>query len=150
MTLTEEQVHDIAQELDCGFRCFLHSATGELLSLPPEAIDGNMDAEFFEEDVKKLEGNLGAYYEIPRMESHDFFRVMEEFAEELTDNPRLQTRLLDALGQRKPFRGFKDIIDDSGEYREMWFNFKSQKLEDWVREKSQEPEPIDPDIFKFR
>ncbi|MBK9249605.1 MAG: hypothetical protein IPM69_16180 [Ignavibacteria bacterium] len=146
MTLTQEQVHDIAQELDCGFRCFLHSETGELLSIPVEAFNGTMDTEFFEEDLEKLEENFLEYREIPRMESHDSFRIMEEFAEELTDNKRLQNRLLDALGQRKPFRGFKDIIDDSGDYREMWFAFKNQKLEDWVRDHTQNFELNAPDM----
>lgn len=150
MTLTEEQVRDIAQEFDLGNRCFWHTETGEFLFIPADAIDGKCDPELFQDDIKKLRKNIKFYREIERMRSRDSFLLMEEFAEELTDNPKLQTRLFNALGQRKPFRGFKDIIDDSGDYREMWFNFKSQKLEDWVREKSQEPEPIDPDIFKFR
>jgi len=147
MTLTEEQIHDIAQDLDIGYRCFVQIETGEHLPIPVEALDGTMDGDFFEEDIQKLKENIELFVEIPRMESNDSFRVMEEFAEELTDNPKLQTRLLDALRQRKPFRGFKDIIDDSGDYREIWFAFKNQKLDDWVREKSQEPEPIDPDMF---
>jgi hypothetical protein len=146
ITLTQEQVRTIAQELDCGFRCFLHKETGELLSIPVEAFNGSMDTEFFEEDLEKLEENFLDYREIPRMESHDSFGIMEEFAEELTDNPRLQTRLLNALGQRKPFRGFKDIIDYSGEYREIWFAFKNQKLEDWVRKHTQHFELKDPDM----
>jgi hypothetical protein len=60
---------------------------------------------------------------------------MEQFTETLPDSNSLKNRLINALNKRKPFREFKFVIDNSGDYREQWFDFKKQKLEEWVREK---------------
>ena len=49
---------------------------------------------------------------------------MESFAEEV-DDKFLRTRLITALNDRKPFRNFKAIIDNSN-YRQAWFAFKDK------------------------
>ncbi len=60
---------------------------------------------------------------------------MAAFVEQLDDNPALQSQLIAALNKRKPFREFKWVIDNSGIYREKWFEFKHEKIKAWVVEK---------------
>jgi hypothetical protein len=58
---------------------------------------------------------------------------MEDFAGQLSDRNPLKHQLLKALSERKPFRQFKFVIDDSGDFREEWFDYKRARLEEWVR-----------------
>ena len=60
--------------------------------------------------------------------------MMMEFADKLDNNEKLQNRLLDALRMRKPFREFKFVIDNSGVYRQKWFDFKNQWQINYVDE----------------
>ena len=135
MTLTEDQIKEIAEQLDCGFRCFVHKQTKELVFIPDTIRNPDMDMGGWVEENEKLENNFLEYAEIEQLESHDSFRIMEEFAETLDDSNRLKDRLYEALNQRKPFRNFKNAVDNSGEYRQKWFDFKNQWLKNWVRER---------------
>jgi len=56
---------------------------------------------------------------------------MSDFAEQLTDN-KLQSQLFDALSRSKPFREFKFLIDNSGCFKQQWFDFKNKNLQDFV------------------
>jgi len=57
---------------------------------------------------------------------------MERFLGEV-DDTILNARLTIALSERKPFRNFKFLIDNST-YRNKWFDFKEKELEKMVRE----------------
>ncbi len=59
---------------------------------------------------------------------------MEDFAENLNENKQLQGRLLYALNKRKPFREFKFIIDNSGDFRQQWFDFKNNWQQEFVEQ----------------
>ncbi|MGQ1948702.1 hypothetical protein ACT3CD_16545 [Geofilum sp. OHC36d9] len=48
---------------------------------------------------------------------------MADFAESV-DDTRLQDKLINALNRPNPFQNFKWQIDNSGEYRQQWFDFK--------------------------
>jgi len=74
----------------------------------------------------------GRYITIEPPESHESFEIMENFVTEITDK-NLKNRILDALGNRKPFANFKNLIETSN-YREQWFAFKQRKLEEFVWE----------------
>ena len=63
---------------------------------------------------------------------------MADFEEQIKDGNRLKDRLFDALNKNKPFSRFKLEIDNSGEFRQKWFDFKLAKLENWVTEKLEE------------
>ncbi len=58
---------------------------------------------------------------------------MEDFVKIVKDE-KLRGKLELGLSLSKPFRNFKDIIDDDVEYREKWFAFKSAKYIDNVKE----------------
>jgi hypothetical protein len=44
----------------------------------------------------------------------------------------LQEKLFNALNRKHPFREFKFVIDNSGEYRNAWFDFKNKQYFEWV------------------
>ena len=66
------------------------------------------------------------------MDSMQSFRVMEDFANSLSDDA-FRDRLIHQLSQRKPFSKFKWTIDNSN-YRQDWFDFKEQAYLQWVRQ----------------
>ncbi len=134
INLTKEQIKEIAEQLDCGFRSFVHKENGELLFTPDTLRHPDMDLDAWSEENEKLDNNFMDYLEIEPLESRDSFQIMADFAESLTDSNKLKEKLFNALNRRGPFREFNFVIDNSGEYREEWFKFKDQKLRDWVQE----------------
>ncbi|MFC0879016.1 UPF0158 family protein [Saccharicrinis sp. FJH2] len=66
------------------------------------------------------------------MKPGEAFQIMKDFIEEI-DNNSFKENLGEILVRKKPFANFKHIIENS-EYREKWFNFKTLKHENYVRE----------------
>ncbi len=76
-TLTE-----IAELLDSGMKCFYHLPTGELVTYPDELKwEGEVDEQAFGEDMAKVDENFHEYVAFTAMESHESFRIMEDFIE---------------------------------------------------------------------
>jgi uncharacterized protein UPF0158 len=126
--LSDDKIKDIAQDLDCGFICYINIQTGEHLTIPKEYDSFEADGAF-DEDVAKVEKNKELYLKIEPPKSGEAHRIMQEFAYSLPDQIyHLKGKLIEALDNRKPFRNFKFIIDNSGEYREKWFAFREQQL----------------------
>ena len=147
--LTQEQIKEIAENLDCGFRCFWSKTNGELLFfMNNDDIFGEEDEELDEteeenwdfsiEEKKKIRNDPDDYEEIRGLESYESFNIMEEFIDTLSDSNKLKNRLINALAKRKPFSNFKYEIDNSGDYRQEWFDFKKNKMEEWVKERFKE------------
>ncbi len=130
-TFTKEQIKEIADQLDCGFRAFYHKQNGELIFVPNTEKNFSMDTEAWEEELDKLDENYLDYKEVHAMESNDSFTVMEDFAEQV-NNKKLQEDLFNALNRKHPFREFKFLIDNSGVNRNSWFDFKNKRYYDWV------------------
>jgi hypothetical protein len=131
--LTEQQIQEIAEQLDNGFQCFFHKTTGELLFVP-ELDNPYVETEFFEDDLEKLDNNPDDYIEIEKPTSSDSFEIMARFTEQL-NNDKIKNQLINALNKNKPFREFKFVIDNSGVYRQQWFDFKNAQLRQWVSDK---------------
>jgi hypothetical protein len=130
-TFDRQQINEIAEQLDCGFRAFCHQTTGELIFIPDTLKFPAADFEEFEEENERLETNRDEYVEIEAMGSSDSYRVMVDFAEQLTNLP-LQDALFRALNKRGPFREFKFVIDNSGDFRQQWFDYRHQRAVEWV------------------
>lgn len=137
---TKDQIKEIAEQLDCGLRAYYHKMTGELMFVPDT--DKFDDTEAWEDDLQKLEDNFLDYREIEAMESRESFRVMEDFAEQLK-NSTIKNELMNALEKRKPFREFKFVIDNAGDLRALWFDFKNQRNIEWVAEQIKTQQEID-------
>ena len=134
-SFTKQEIKEIAQQLEGGFRCFYHRGTGALLFVPDELKHYGMDLEAWDDEMEKLEEDFTSYKEIEALDSRESFQIMAEFAEGLKGANRLQERLIDALNKKHPFRNFKYIIDNSGEYRDRWFEYKDARLMELVRER---------------
>ncbi len=133
MKLTEKQIEEIADSLDCGMRCFYNIKTGEIKTVLNFDSWMGADEEPWEEESKEIDDNQADYFEFVGFESHESFRIMADFVENI-DDLRLQDKLINALNRSKPFRNFKWQIDNSGEYRQLWFDFKKMRYIQWVNE----------------
>lgn len=128
---TTENIKEIAEQLDCGFRAFIHKTTGQLLFVPDSNNFPDIDFDSWNEELEQLENNCTDYYEIDKWASSEAFEIMSKFANQVTDN-KLQSRLFDALRINKPFREFKFVIDNSGDFRQQWFDFNNKWQQSFV------------------
>ena len=134
MKFSSEILKDIVDDLQSGLKCFIHRETGEVVSyMDPEQFP-DIDYDIWKDDVKKTKSKK--FIEIEPMSSIDSFQIMEEFVGNLDDNPT-KIRLQTAIEGHKPFANFKIQIENSGEYRQMWFAFKEQKYTEWVADQLQ-------------
>lgn len=133
MILTEKQIKEIADNLDCGMRCFFNLKTGEIKTLLNFDRWVGADEEPWEEESKEIDNNLADYFEFEGLDTHDSFKIMADFAENI-DDIRIQNKLINALNRPKPFQNFKWQIDNSGKYRQKWFDFKKMRYIQWVKD----------------
>ena len=101
-----EDVATALEETMDGWEQFLNTETGEIVSLP-SCDNDYIDRE--EEDEKLAEeiDSSDAYIRLSNQYDINEYKIMESFADERGDS-----RLFRALNGRKPFRHFKDAIND--------------------------------------
>lgn len=135
MIITETQIKEIAEDLECGMSCFLNLKTGELKTIPNFESWMETDEEPWEDDLKEIKEHSGDYFEFKGFESNESYQLMADFAENINDT-EFQAQLVTALYRPKPFQNFKWQIDNSGIYRQQWFDFKKtryiQRVKDQV------------------
>lgn len=139
---TTDNIKEIAEQLDCGFLAFIHKTSGQLLFVPDENNLTDIDLDTWDEELELLENNFTDYYKIDKWTSSEAFEIMSEFADQISD-PELKSRLFDALRKNKPFREFKFIIDNSGDFRQQWFDFKNKSQQDFVAKQLNRLKPTD-------
>lgn len=136
INLTPKQIEYIADSLDAGMCCYYNLKTKEITEIPN--FDNWMsDEEPWQEDIDKIEENWGDYFKIEPMDSNSSFQVMVDFIDTV-DNKNLKEKLIKSLNKPKSFRNFKWEIDNSGEVRQKWFDFKKTKYISWVNSKIEE------------
>jgi hypothetical protein len=133
--LTNEQIREIAEQFDCGFKCFCNIETQHFIFIPDLLKHPDIDLSAWEEENHMLESHWDKFKEIESLGSNDSFKIMEDFVQELPDKILLKSELTNALINKKPFSHFKFIIDNSGDYRQAWFDFKRNWMHNWVLEK---------------
>ena len=133
MEVSNEILNDIADSMEAGFKCFLHRDTHEVVSYldPDQYLETNLKD--WKEEIDKVRKNKRKFIEIESMTSSDNFKVMQQFAYSVEDN-RTKIRFVTALEGRHPFANFKHQVDNSGEYREQWFDFRRQRNIDWIKQ----------------
>lgn len=130
MDLSKLDINSIAQDIDMGLHCHVHKKTLEIVSfIDPDEIYDN--EELWEPLIKKVEDNPEDYIRIVKMSSRLSFGIMEDFTSIVKDKS-LQAKLQHALDNRKPFRNWTHLIDQTGQEREDWFKFKQSRMETWV------------------
>ena len=132
ITLSDKMVSDIAEELDCGMRCFYNIKSKELFSI--------VDSDDFEDEdntqsdlLEKIDANSSDYLEFEHPSSHDSFSIMEDFTR-ILDNEHLQEKLSLVLEGRKPFYNFKHQLAYYPDYRQQWFDFKLARNIEAIKE----------------
>jgi Uncharacterised protein family (UPF0158) len=131
--ITDAQIKDIAGELDCGMICYIHRKTLEIIIIPDfDNMYGDTDG--WEEDLEKIEGNEDDYLRIEKPDGRDSFEIMESFVDNLPDSVTAKKYLYIAINNKKPFAGFRNIIDSEGDMREQWFAHKEKCMMEYVRE----------------
>jgi len=132
--IDDKLIQSIADEIDCGFNCYVHRETMKLISIPD--LDNHPEIDIKEWRIEKLEIEKRAdqYYFFEPLDPSESFKIMEKFLETV-DNQNLRGQLFSALNKSKPFSNFKHIIEYSGDYREKWFKFKRDSLVSIITER---------------
>jgi Uncharacterised protein family (UPF0158) len=106
---------------------FLDTVTGEIHTLFP-------DCEEDDELRERIDADSGKrYLNIEPLDSHESFRIMENFAASLPESA-LKGRLFDALSRNKPFRRFNDVVHSEPSLRGHWFAFRDLAQERYARD----------------
>jgi Uncharacterised protein family (UPF0158) len=129
--MTTEQLHEIADNLEMGLRCFIHKDNADIRCFPDERQFYGFDEEPWTENIRAVEKAGGQYLEIEKMTPQQEFGLMEEFVHQV-DQTWLREKLLQILSRPKPFRNFKAELQEDGHYWRQWFAFKREKMLDWV------------------
>jgi len=127
-------VHDIAENVDCGYVCFLNTDTMEHIDIPSgilDDLDGFDDDGLWQKDLDKVDLWKNVI-QFKQPHSSESFKIMKQFANHINDE-KFQDQLINILERNKPFANFKNLIDNS-DYRQDWFKFKQVKLEEYVFE----------------
>lgn len=131
MKITTKQVNEIAQDLECGMSVYINRDNFEIKTIL-DWEDLLIDSELWEKELEIIENEWSDYVVIVKMKSREAYEVMEDFVNEV-DDERLKEDLIKILNRRSPFANFKAEIESS-EYREKWFEFRTKKNEEFVRE----------------
>jgi|GEM_PF-1393177 len=92
---------------------------------------------------EQVEENTGdRFVQIEPIDSHDGFRIMQDFVETMRPS-RLREKLELSLGGPKPFRRFKDALHENQAVQEQWHKFHDEALAgyaiEWLAELDIEP-----------
>jgi len=153
MKITEKQIEKIAESIDVGFICHINPDTGEIEETSDYGDDFNyiddVDEEEYEEflesepewqkemrkEIKEQTARIDSWERciiIEKPDSSKAFRFMEDFVEEIIPESE-QKMFWKALQWKKPFANFNDLIHDS-KYLDDWYEFKKNKLMEYVKE----------------
>ena len=84
------------------------------------------------EEADRVERGFGTrYVQVPRDETHEAYRDMEDFILTVGDE-RLRERLSDAIDGRGAFGRFKRVLSAYDNERERWFAFKDARLRERI------------------
>ncbi|MCX6328397.1 MAG: UPF0158 family protein [Bacteroidia bacterium] len=131
--LDEARINEIADQINCGFMCYIHRKTHDIIFIPAWDDYSSFEPDAWVKDRRKVDKDFDQYYLIEPPQSFESFKIMERFAESV-DNIDLKNSLIQALSKRKPFSHFKEVIDFSGDYRKRWFKFKYDSLVEMIKD----------------
>jgi Uncharacterised protein family (UPF0158) len=132
ISLSNDVIKEIAQNLEAGMQSWYHIPTGDIL-IAPDTIKHYVDDELWKDAFSEIETKMHECIAFKCLETYEEFRIMESFAATEVRDEKLSAMLINALSNRKPFRHFKDIIDNS-DYREAWFAFRLQWYINYVQQ----------------
>jgi len=108
---------------------YLDLSTGAVVPVVGDLLDEDPSM------AEALESEPDRFFPIDPISSHEAFSIMEAFVAGLPQGAPTD-RLTAALGQRRPFRHFKDALLEWPHIREQWFRFHNARMrqvaEDWI------------------
>jgi len=132
MKLTEEQVNDISEDLQQGFKVYINRETGETRSIYDFGyLSGVPDP--WEEELNRIKKTWPDHMEIRGMEPWEVFEIMEDFVQEIIKKEG-NTVLHDALKDKRSFAKFRTLVEGS-EYKKSWFTFRKNRYLKYVQNK---------------
>ena len=155
--LSNEQIHEIAENIDMGEVCYINAQTGEIIFMMNNEIfsDYGISWEDDEEEEETLDNDNHGWQDemyaevkadmnkiyswdlkdtirIEKPETNKAFEFMQHFIDEVIPEGKLKQNFWKVLSKSHPFRNFNAIIHNC-EYKENWFAFKQNALEEYVR-----------------
>lgn len=128
MKVTQELI-DAFLFQDDEFSYVLNRVTGEIHLDASEFMRGEPEIDWDDEETDE---NLIV---IPQISSSEAFEIMLSFTTE--QEPVVRAELREILNQRKPFRKFKDTVQNKG-LEESWYSFENdyakKYLIEWLEE----------------
>ena len=121
---------------------YLDKQTGEIVLVSED----ELDPDEAEQKRERLDEEPGRYVEIEPVDSHEGYQRMEDFILSLSDRAT-QEALSDALDKPRPFRRFKDALDDSPDAEQQWYDFEAKaaerRMREWLEEQGIDAELVD-------
>jgi hypothetical protein len=137
LTIRADELVATFESQSWEMRHFLDRQTGEVLIVFTDEIN--------EEEEEGPEAHPDRYLLIEPVDSRDIFEIMSDFVETLPES-RVQRELAWALGRKRPFRRFKDVLLNHPSVREDWFRFHQQAfikvIKDWLEHHGVEAEVV--------
>lgn len=133
VSIPDDLIREIAQELDSGMKCFYHIPTSEIKSYPDPMHTDYFDDEIWQEIIDEIDSVFNDCIAFETLGSHESFKMMESFINGI-EKEAIRRRFEDAISYRKPFQNFKQLLLEYPELREQWFKYKDQQYIEWVKE----------------
>ena len=151
--ITDEKISEMAEVLGMQYHvCYVNPDTGEVeimftndyladygISWDDEEED---EEDFthgwqqeFHDDIKAQMARIDSWRHFIRIEkpdSHESFAIMENFVDEIIPEGKLKKQFYDALSRKHPFSNFNYIVHNC-KYRDEWFKFRQNALEEYVK-----------------
>ena len=131
MLVNADELIMALESTDSEVEWYLDLNTGAVVPVADELLDDDPSM------AETLEAEPDRFFAIEPISSHEAFSIMEAFVAGLPQGAPTP-RLAAALGQRRPFRHFKDALLEWPHIREQWFRFHNARMrkvaEDWLTE----------------
>jgi hypothetical protein len=102
--------------------CYLDKKTGEILRISEYETEEEKQSYY-----EQIESDSERYVHIDPRPSHEGFRLMEDFANQLPDGEEKRT-LQRALSWQKPFSNFKRALSEMPEIRDQWHKYHDERM----------------------
>jgi hypothetical protein len=132
--IDKDMIEEALENASVDMLYFLNLVTGEVAVLTSELIGGDDDE--MEELREEIDGS-NDYVKIERLSSHETYRWMEDFVEEIVapKNARVAENLSIALMGKGAFRRFKDVLRGLGdEWTQAWYRWRDDQLNLAIKE----------------
>ena len=129
MLVNADELIMALESADSEVEWYLDLRTGAVVPIVGDLLDEDPSM------AQALEAEPDRFFAIDPISSHEAFSIMEAFVAGLPQGAPT-ARLAAALGQRRPFRHFKDALLEWPHIREQWFRFHNARMrkvaEEWI------------------